>query len=191
MSRNLRFALFVVVAMVQLAVAGGAIVKSELALRTGEAIRFRIQPVDPVDAFRGRYVAIRFAVNNATIADGVVVRPRKKVFVPIEVDADGFAFLGRADIDPPADGAYLRLRAGVVTPDEEGNQQVWVQMPFRRFYMDEDKAPKAERAVWGGRRGQREASVSVRIRHGVGVIEELYIDDTPIHQWLAENAENR
>ena len=191
MSRNLRFALFVVVALVQLAVAGGAIVKSELALRTGEAFRFRIQPVDPVDAFRGRYVAIRFAVNNATIADGTVVRPRKKVFVPIEVDADGFASLGRADIDPPADGAYLRLRAGVVTPDEEGNQQVCVQMPFRRFYMDEDKAPKAERAVWGGRRGQREASVSVRIRHGVGVIEELYIDDTPIHQWLAENAENR
>ena len=63
-------------------------------------------------------------------------------------------------------------------------------MPFRRFYMDEDKAPKAERAVWGGRRGQRKASVSVRVRNGVGVIEELYIDDVPIHQWLAENADN-
>jgi hypothetical protein len=64
-------------------------------------------------------------------------------------------------------------------------------MPFRRFYMDEDKAPEAERAVWGGRRGQREASVSVRIRRGVGVIEELYIDDLPINQWLAENSEDR
>jgi hypothetical protein len=64
-------------------------------------------------------------------------------------------------------------------------------MPFGRFYMDEDLAPEAERAVWSGPRGQREASVSVRVRNGVGVIEDLYIDGTPIHQWLAEHADSR
>jgi uncharacterized membrane-anchored protein len=191
MNRNLRLLLFVVVALAQLTVAGGAIVRSELALRTGEPFRFRIQPVDPVDAFRGRYVAIRFAADRAFVAEGAAVRPRKHVFVPVTVDADGFATFAEADVVPPTAGAYLKLRAGVVTPDQEGRQQVWLSMPFRRFYMDEDKAPKAERAVWSRRRGQREASVSVRIRHGVGVIEELYIADTPIHQWLAENAEDR
>jgi uncharacterized membrane-anchored protein len=191
MNRNLRFALFIAVALVQLAVAGGAIVKSELALRTGEAFRFRIQPVDPVDAFRGRYVAIRFAVDRAPLADGADVRPRERVFVPVEVDVDGYASFGPADVDAPHEGAYLRLRAGVVTPDEDGKIHVWVSMPFRRFYMDEDKAPDAERAVWSRRRGQSTASVGVRIRNGTGVIEELYIDDTPIHQWLAENADER
>ncbi|MCJ7755617.1 MAG: GDYXXLXY domain-containing protein [Thermoanaerobaculales bacterium] len=191
MNRSLRLALFVVVALVQLAVAGSAIVKSELALRTGEAFRFRIQPVDPVDAFRGRYVAIRFAVERAPAADDLEVRSGKHVFVPLEVDADGYAALGRAEVDPPSTGSYLRLRAGVVSPDEEGNRWVWVTLPFRRYYMDEERAPAAERAVWGGRRGQREASISVRVRNGVGVIEELYIDDVPIHQWLVENAQNR
>ena len=39
-------ALFAVVALVQLAVAGGAIVKSELALRTGESFRFRAMAWD-------------------------------------------------------------------------------------------------------------------------------------------------
>ena len=189
MGQRLRLALFTVVALVQLAVAGGAIVRSELALRTGEAFRFRIQPVDPVDAFRGRYVAIRFAIDRAPVADDLELRPKKRVFVPIEVDADGFAILGQADVDPPARGPYLRLRAGGIYPDEEGNRFVWVTMPFRRYYMDEDLAPKAERAVWGGRRGQREAFVSVRIRDGVGVIEELYVDEVPIHRWLAENAD--
>ena len=192
MGRRLRLALFSIVALVQLAVAGGAIVRSELALRTGEAFRFRIQPVDPVDAFRGRYVAIRFAVDRAPVADDLELRPKKRVFVPIEIDGDGFAILGQADVDPPARGPYLRLRAGGIYPDEEGNRFVWVTMPFRRYYMDEDLAPEAERAVWGGRRGQREASVSIRIRDGVGVIEELFVDDIPIHQWLAEDAtENR
>jgi len=191
MNRSLRLALFVVVALVQLAVAGGAIVKSELALRTGEAFRFRIQPVDPVDAFRGRYVVIRFAVDRAPAADDLEVRSGKNVFVPLEVDADEYAAFGQAEVDPPHGRSYLRLRAGGVSPDEEGNRWVWVSLPFRRYYMGEDRAPEAERAVRGGRRGQREASVSVRVRNGVGVIEELYIDDVPIHQWLVENAENR
>jgi uncharacterized membrane-anchored protein len=188
MDRGLRLALFAVVALVQIAVAGGAILRSELALRTGDAFRFRIQPVDPVDAFRGRYVAIRFAIDRAPVADDLELRPKKRVFVPIEVAVDGFAILGRADVEPPARGPYLRLRAAGIYPDEEGNRFVWVSMPFRRYYMDEDLAPKAERAVWGGPRGQREAFVSVRVRDGVGVIEELYVDGVPIHQWLAENA---
>lgn len=190
MNSKLRLVLFVIVAFVQLAVAGGAIYTSELALRTGQAYRFRIQPVDPVDAFRGRYVAIRFAIDRAPVADDFELRRGKHVFVPIEVDADGYAVLGVAELDPPPRGAYLRLRAGVVAPDDEGNRHVWVSMPFGRFYMDEDLAPEAERAVWGGPRGRREASVSVRIRNGVGVIEELYIDDIAIHQWLAENADS-
>jgi len=191
MNRSLRLTLFVIVALVQLAVAGGAIVKSELALRTGEEFRFRIQPVDPIDAFRGRYVAIRFAVERASAADDLEVRSGKYVYVPLEVDADGYAALGQARADRPHGSSYLRLRAGVVSPDEEGNRWVWVTLPFRRYYMDEDRAPKAERAVWAGRRGQREASIGVRVRNGVGVIEELYIDDVPIHQWLAENAQDR
>jgi len=190
-NRSLRFGLFVVVALVQLAVAGGAIVKSELALRTGEAFRFRIQPVDPVDAFRGRYVAIRFAVDRAPAGEDLEVKPGTRLFFPIEIDAGGYAILGEAKLERPTSGPYLRLRAGGVYPDEQGNRFVWVTMPFRRYYMDEDLAPEAERAVWSGRLGQREASVSVRVRGGVGVIEELYVDDVAIHQWLAENAQKR
>ena len=190
MNSKLRLVLFVIVALVQLAVAGGAIYKSEIALRTGEAYRFRIQPVDPVDAFRGRYVAIRFAVDRAPVADDFELGRGKHVFAPVEVGADGYAVFGRADIEPPSGGPYLRLRAGMVSPDEDGKRHVWVRMAFGRFYMDEDLAPEAERAVWGGPRGRREASVSVRIRNGFGVIEELYIDDVPIQQWLAENADD-
>jgi len=186
--RRLRVLLFVVVAAVQLAVAGGAVIRSELALRTGEVFRFRIQPVDPVDAFRGRYVAIRFALDRAPAPDGLELRHNQWVFVPLQVDSEGLAAFGPATLDRPASGAYLRLRSGRVYPDEEGQRSAWVTMPFNRYYMDEDLAPQAERAVWSVPRGQREASVTVRVRNGVGVLEELYIDEVPIHRWLAENA---
>ncbi len=186
--RRLRFFVFVVVAVAQLAVAGGAIIRSELALRTGEIFRFRIQPVDPVDAFRGRYVAIRFALDRAPAPDDLELRHKQWVFVPLQVDRDGFAEFGPATLDRPASGAYLRLRSGGVYPDEEGQRRAWVMMPFNRYYMDENLAPEAERAVWGGPRGQREALVTVRVRNGIGVLEELYIDEVPIHRWLADNA---
>ena len=52
---------------------------------------------------------------------------------------------------------------------------------FQNILMLERRYPKAVRR-------QREASVSVRVRDGIGVIEELFVDDVPIHQWLAENA---
>ena len=128
MSRTLRLGLFVVAALVQLAVAGGAIVKSELALRTGEAFRFRIQPVDPVDAFRGRYVAIRFAADRAPAPDHLNIKSGKRVFLPIEIDAEGYAVFGQASAEKPMSGPYLRLRAGGIYPDEEGNRFVWVTM---------------------------------------------------------------
>lgn len=188
-ARRLQFLLFVVVAVAQLAVAGGAIIRSELALRTGEVFRFRIQPVDPVDAFRGRYVAIRFALDRAPAPEGLELRHNQWVFVPLQVDSDGLAVFGPATLDRPASGAYLRLRSGGVYPDEEGQRRAWVTMPFNRYYMDENLAPEAERAVWGGPRGQREALVTVRVRNGVGVLEELYIDDVPIHRWLEDHAD--
>jgi uncharacterized membrane-anchored protein len=187
-ARRVRIILFVVVAVVQLAVAGGAVIRSELALRSGEVFRFRIQPVDPVDAFRGRYVAIRFALDRAAAPDGLEVARQQRVFVPLEVDSDGLAAFGPAALERPSSGAYLRLRSGGIYPDEDGQPRVWVTVPFNRYYMDEDLAPEAERAVWSGRRGQREAFVTVRVRKGVGVLEELYIGEVPIHRWLEDNA---
>ena len=187
-ARSLRMVLFAVVAVVQLAVAGGAVFRSELALRTGEVFRFRIEPVDPVDAFRGRYLAIRFALDRAPVPDGFELKSRQWVFVPLRVDRDGLAAFGTAAIEPPEAVPYLRLRSRGIYPDDDGELRLWVTLPFTRFYLNEDVTPEAERMVWSGPQGQHEASVTVRVRKGVGVLEELYIDDAPIAQWLAEHA---
>ena len=191
-SSRLRLALFIAAAVVQLAVAGGAILRSELALRTGETFRFRIQPVDPVDAFRGRYVAIRMAVDSAPVAEDLSIKPGRWVFIPLEVDGEGYATFGSVALEPPDHGAYLRLRAGGVYADENGRQRLSVTAtPFGRFYMDEDLAPEAERAVRSGPRDRREASITVRVRRGSAVLEGLFIEGVEIHEWLAANATDR
>lgn len=184
-----RLALFVIVAIIQLAVAGGAIFKSELALTSGEVFKIRVQPVDPVDAFRGRYVTVRSALDRAPVADDFDLKPGRWIFVPLQVDDEGFTVFGAVALDEPDTGAYLKLRAGGTFLNEDGARMVSLSVThFGRYYMNEKLAPEAERAVWGGNRGQREAFITVRVFNGTGVLEDLWVDGIPIHQWLTENA---
>jgi uncharacterized membrane-anchored protein len=183
MNRTLRLLLLIVVAVVQLAVAGDAIVRYELTLRYGESLRFRVQPIDPVDSFRGRYVALTFEANRAEIPEGLEIPNRGWIFVPVVVGEDGFARLGAVSLSRPSSGPYLRLRSGVEGQDEEGRRVAWVNLPFRRLYMKEELAAETERAMW--RRGRRQASVLVYVRDGVGVAKDLLIEGTPVREWIA------
>jgi uncharacterized membrane-anchored protein len=172
-----------VLAVIQLAVAAGAIIRSEVALRSGEVYRFRLRPVDPVDAFRGRYVALRFVLDRAPIAEATPSRGRQKVYVPLIVDDEGFAGFGPVTLNPPASGDFLRLRSGVDFIDENGDRMVSLALPFGRYYMPEELAAEVDRSLW--RRGARPAWVTVRVWDGVGVIEDLWVDGVPVRDWLA------
>jgi uncharacterized membrane-anchored protein len=183
-AKRLRLVLFVILVVIQLAVAAGAIISSELALRSGEVFRFKLQPVDPVDAFRGRYVALRFVVDRAPVAEGLPYLNQQKVYVPLVIDEEGFADFGLVDLQPPAEGAYLRLRSGVQYQDEDGRPVLSLALPFQRYYMTEALAKEVDRSLW--RRGQRPAWVTVRVRNGTGVIEDLYVDGRPVREWLAD-----
>lgn len=179
---TLRLILFVALALAQLAVAGRAIFLSELTLRNGEVYRFRLAPVDPVDAFRGRYVALRFTEDRAPIAEEVPHLSQDKVFVPLVVDDEGFATFGPATLEAPENGPFLHLQSGVEFLDDDGERRLSLALPFRRYYMTEKLAKEVDRSLW--RRGIRPAWVTVRVRDGLGVIEDLYVDGLPVREWL-------
>ncbi len=180
--KRLRFALFVVLAIIQLSVAAGAIIRSEIALRSGEVYRFKLRPVDPVDAFRGRYVALLLAETNAPIAETLPYLHNKRVYVPLTTDDEGFAVFGLAAFKRPDAGDYLRLRCGIEHTDESGRRLVSLAIPFQRYYMPEELAKEVDRSLW--RRGQRPAWVTVRVRAGAAVVEDLFVDGMTVREWL-------
>lgn len=182
-AKTLRLILFIALALVQIAVAARAIILSEIALRHGEVYRFRLQPVDPVDAFRGRYVALRFAEDRTPVADEVPHLSQEKVYVPLVVDDEGFATFGSARLEAPDTGDYLYLQSGVDFMDDDSQRRLSLALPFRRYYMTEELAKEVDTAMW--RRGIRPAWVTVRVHNGVGVIENLYVDGLPVREWLA------
>lgn len=182
-AKTLRLILFIAIALAQIVVAARAIILSEIALRHGEVYRFRLQPVDPVDAFRGRYVALRFAEDRAPVADEVPHLRQEKVYVPLVVDDEGFATFGPARLEAPVTGDYLYLQSGVEFMDDDGQRRLSLALPFGRYYMTEKLAKEVDKAMWS--RGIRPAWVTVRVQAGVGVIEDLYVDGLPVREWLA------
>jgi len=188
-AKTLRLILFIALALAQIAVAARAIILSEIALRHGEVYRFKLQPVDPVDAFRGRYVALRFAEDRTPVADEVPHLRQEKVYVPLVVDDEGFATFGAARLEAPETGDYLYLQSGVEFMDDEGRRRLSLALPFQRYYMTEELAKEVDKAMWS--RGIRPAWVTVRVYDGVGVIEDLYVDGLPVRGWLASGGPER
>jgi uncharacterized membrane-anchored protein len=190
MKPRLLFGLFVAVAVAQLAVPVGQIWKYEDILHTGTIYKFRTAPVDPYDAFRGPYVALNYADTVASLRQGEKLEYRAPVYVGLRKDAAGFAQFGEMSGVPPADGDYLRVEFLGTTGANVSNGQF--RLPFDRFFMEETKAPRAEAAYWkhANRRGQTVDAtyVIVRVKGGRGVIEDLYIKDKPIRDFLAREA---
>lgn len=182
------FGLFVAVAAIQLATPVMQIWKHEDILRTGTPYKFRTAPVDPYDAFRGRYVALNYADTQAPERSGDHLKYRQPAYVTLEKDEAGFARFTELSAEPPANGDYLRVEYAY---REGTNQTARFTLPFDKFFMQETQAPRAERAYWehGNRRDQtNETYVVVRIKAGRGVIEDLFIKDTPIRQFLEREA---
>ncbi len=176
---NLRLLVFAALAVVQLGVPASMIYKRESVLRYGRVFKFKTAPVDPVDAFRGRYVALSFQANTAPTKE--TFSAATQVWAVLTEDENGFAKIERVSrtrID--ADNVML-----VTTARWNSEGSVQVDFPFDRYYMEESAAPRAEEAYRANsQRSNQNAYVTVRVYHGSAAIEELYVDGKPIRDFL-------
>jgi len=183
MNPKLVFGLYVALAIAQLAMPIGQIRKYEDVLRTGRPYKFLTAPVDPYDAFRGKYVALNYAYTWTTLHEGHKLGPRGAAFLTLGRHENGFAQFGDLTPKPPTSGDYLRVEYWLT-----GMNNATFRLPFDRFYMEESKAPKAERAYQNNpnRRGQisGQTYALVRVKDGRGVIEDLFVNDQPIREFI-------
>ena len=166
----------------QLAVPAWMIVNQEQILRSGELFKFQTAPVDPYDAFRGRYVWLRIEQNSLPVPAGAQWKHGQEVFALIETGTNGLSRLSELRATRPIGRPYLTVRVNWVV-----GQTAYLRVPLDRFYMEESLAPAAEKAYREHSRGsQRNAYITVRIRDGSGAIENLWIDGVPIREFVAK-----
>jgi len=176
-------ALFSVLSVFQVAVPVWMIANREMTLRHGRQFRFRAAPVDPYDAFRGRFVALQFEQNSAPVPADEKLTMNQKVYAQLAEGENGFARIVKASAKRPNDEAYVQCRVNSIT-----DSLVYLEFPFNRYYMDEKLAPAAEAAYREhSRREVRDVYVIVRVKDGHAVLEELYIEGMPIREFLRKS----
>ncbi len=205
-SVNRKLALaFITIFILQFFVPLSMIIRREIVLRTGDEYLFRARPVDPADPFRGRYVALSFDLDTFAIDDFSQWSRGEDVFAVLEIDHEGFAIISRLSRKPLEEPNYLKARISYVSYDRvegtapkgmeqltdyDGNTyyltpKVRLDFPFDRYYMEEGDAIKAETLYNKRMRSEDGTShVTVRIKNGFAVLEELYIDNQPVHQLI-------
>ena len=184
MKRRWPWLLLLLAVVVQWTLPAALAWRAEQTLRSGQRYYLRTAPVDPLDAFRGRYVALSFADASAALPAGLTLSYGERVYVPIYTSADRYAAFGTVSRAPPARGDYIAAQVAGFP----GDGRVGLRLPFDRYYLEERAAPQAERLYRqaNGAGTQHEAYVSIRVRDGHAVLEELFIDNVPLRQRLRE-----
>jgi len=182
----LRTVLLALLCLAQLAVPTWLLARQELTLQDGELFKFACEPVDPLDVFQGRYVALGFDQRLVDLPMGVSFSPGEPVYVKIERGEDGYARLSDPSKGAPDEGPYLQARVA----NQTGNRQLVLRLPFDRYYLEEEAAPEAEQAYREHvADGKKRAHVTVRVWNGYAALDELYLDDVPIREVLRRRAQ--
>jgi uncharacterized membrane-anchored protein len=130
--------LFVVMAIAQWFVPLAMISEKENAYKQGTAFKFKTQPIDPTDPFRGKYITLLYELSRVKTTktgwEGVT-----SAYVIVERDSAGFAAISSVTQNKPDEGNYF-----VATVDGYYTDHLELTFPFERFYLEESKASSAE-----------------------------------------------
>lgn len=134
-SRRVRIA---AVCVVQVLLVVGAVWPSLSARLTGDEILLEVGPVDPIDPFRGAYVALTYP---GLVQPDEPQRAEGTVFVPLAPQAGSDVWVGAPAVaERPATGRYLRC-------ESDG----WrLRCGIESLFASQDEALRLERELAGG-----------------------------------------
>lgn len=182
MKQKLIISMFSLLILLQVASPLYMIVKRELVLKHGIPFRFKTAPIDPYDPMRGRYVALRIEANKAPKPQGVNLKPKQKAYAEIAADENGNAKIAQITLQKPKSPSFLDVTINSISDNE-----IFLNIPIDRYYMEETAAPQAEKIYRKyNERNKQDAYVIVRIRNGYSVVEGLYVDNKKIETLISK-----
>jgi len=189
-TKTLLLLLFAVLASMQWFVPAQMIFEKEKILAQGKEFKFKTAPVDPNDPFRGKFITLDFDANSLEIANDSDYNANETVFVILASNDNGFASIASISKKrPEGDADYVKARVQYVSRVNE--RKVYVEYPFRRFYMDESKADSAETVYHRSLRDTSSTTYAlVLVREGNAVLKDVMIDGVSITKIARRNREN-
>ena len=184
-TKVLLFGLFLLVAAAQLYVPTEMIWQNQNILDTGTMMKFKCEPVDPYDPFRGKYISLRFANSTIGVKNANRYQYNQTIYATFKQDTTGYAVMDKIYTAAPKERTdYLEL-----TVDYSNNydsiQKISVSYPFDRYYMNEYKAPMAEQTYAESVNDvKKSVYAEVAISNGTGVIKKVMTDNQAIEDYV-------
>ena len=170
--------------VIQLFVPIRMIWQKESILTQGRFYKFEMAPVDPNDPLIGKYIVLNFRIQEHKMPSKLVPAGEKPVYVTFQVNQKGFAVIDSIMGTAPERKDYLKTE--IYSREETGDGTiVYIEYPFRKFYMEESKAPEAE--IFFQARSMdssNKAYALVALYNGEASIKDVYINDTTITDML-------
>ena len=124
--------LFILMVFAQWYIPGRMITSNEKVLQNGKEFRFRVAPVDPYDAFRGRFVQLRFRDNVYKTTDATLEK-QTKLYAVIENSPDNYARIKSLQKEIPLEtGDYIETNI-IGAFHHNDSVQMRLYFPFDRY----------------------------------------------------------
>lgn len=176
------FYIFIVVVLAQLYLPAKMIFDHEDILKTGEAFKFKTQPIDPSDPFKGKYIYLSFEASTIPSNDSTWMW-QELVYITISKDDSGFVAANHVSRKQPDKGNFVKAK---VEWYDNVKKRLNISYPFNEFYMNEAKAYDAEIAH---RKAQTDSTENntyalVYVKNGDAVLGNVFINEIPIADYI-------
>lgn len=171
MLKNKRIIAFTIYAICLLGIPAKMIFDQQTTFNEGTAYKFKCQPIDPNDPFRGKYVRLGF---DEIIFSNKNIMSQNKFYGMIKVDNEGFAHIDKVIDHYSTDLVLLELDYPLFTNDSTA----LFTLPFDRLYMNENKAEAAEDLYRNTLSDETQnVYAKVYISEGRFLLDDVYIND--------------
>lgn len=172
--------LFGIMCLAQWIVPGKMIYDSENIISEGTVFKFKTEPIDPSDPFRGKYITLRFEADFIKFEDSTDWQSGEEIFVTFTTDSAGFAKAENGYRSAPTSESYLRTTIEYVN-NYADDHRIFFRLPFDRFYLEESKASQAEQLYWKAQADTAQVAYGlVSIGPGQAVLQNVMINERPI-----------
>ncbi|MGK0379950.1 MAG: putative membrane-anchored protein [Patiriisocius sp.] len=189
-SKKILLSVFILVALAQLFVPAKMILDREDILETGTEYKFKTEPIDPNDPFRGKYINLNYKEDAIEIQNEMEWLRGETIYVFLTTDNQGFAKIQSVSKENPNnEQAYLKTKVDYVTSN--GSNKLTLYLPFDRYYMEESKAYDAELAYRESQVDTNKVAYAlVIIKEGEAVLKDVFIDGVSIREIVKNRKEN-
>jgi uncharacterized membrane-anchored protein len=189
-NKKILLPVFILVAIVQLFVPAKMIFDREDILDKGKEYKFKTQPIDPNDPFRGKYITLRYEENMIEIQNEADWKRGEIVYILLTTDNEGFVKIQSVSKQNPTSSQdFLKAKVSYITSN--GANKLTIDYPFDRYYMEESKAYDAELTYRESELDTSQIAYAlVSIKDGEAVLKDVLINGVSIREIVIKEREN-